>query len=36
MQVTAKRVGEEIHLQVEGGNGNYTVKSLSGLQVVVR
>ena len=36
MKVTAKRVGEEIHLQVEGGNGNYTVKSLSGLQVVVR
>ena len=36
MKVTAKRVGEEIHLQVKGGNGNYTVKSLSGLQVVVR
>ena len=35
MKVTAKRVGEEIHLQVEGGNGNYTVKSLSGCKVVV-
>lgn len=35
MKVTAKRVGEEIHLQVEGGNGNYTVKSLSGRKVVV-
>lgn len=32
MTVTAKRVGDEIHLHVEGGNGNYTVKSLSGLQ----
>ena len=35
MKVTAKRVGGEIHLQVEGGNGNYTVKSLSGCKVVV-
>lgn len=35
MKVTAKRVGEEIHLQVEGGNGNYTVKSPSGCKVVV-
>lgn len=35
VKVTAKRVGEEIHLQVEGGNGNYTVKSLSGCKVVV-
>ena len=35
MKATAKRVGEEIHLQVEGGNGNYTVKSLSGCKVVV-
>ena len=35
MKVTAKRVGEEIHLQIEGGNGNYTVKSLSGCKVVV-
>ena len=35
MKVTAKRVGEEIHLQVEGGNGNYTVKSLSDRKVVV-
>lgn len=35
MKVTAKRVGEEIHLQVEGGNGNYIVKSLSGCKVVV-
>ena len=35
MKVTAKRVGEEIHLQVEGGNENYTVKSLSGCKVVV-
>ena len=33
--VTAKRVGDEIHLHVEGGNGNYTVKSLSGCKVVV-
>ena len=35
MTVTAKRVGDEIHLHVEGGNGNYTVKSLSGCKVVV-
>lgn len=35
MKATAKRVGEEIHLQVEGGNGNYTVKSLSDRKVVV-
>ena len=35
MTVTAKRVGDEIHLHMEGGNGNYTVKSLSGLKVVV-
>lgn len=35
MTVTAKRVGEEIHLHVEGGNGTYTVKSLSGRNVVV-
>lgn len=35
MTVTAKRVGDEIHLHVEGGNGNYTVKSLSGYKVVV-
>ena len=35
MKVTAKRVGEEIHLQVEGGNGHYIVKSLSGCKVVV-
>ena len=34
MTVTAKRVGDEIHLHVEGGNGNYTVKSLSGCKVV--
>ena len=34
MTVTAKRVGDEIHLYVEGGNGNYTVKSLSGCKVV--
>ena len=35
MTVTAKRVGDEIHLHVEGGNGNYTVRSLSGCKVVV-
>ena len=35
MTVTAKRAGDEIHLHVEGGNGNYTVKSLSGCKVVV-
>ena len=35
MTVTAKRVGDEIHLHVEGENGNYTVKSLSGCKVVV-
>ena len=35
MTVTAKHVGDEIHLHVEGGNGNYTVKSLSGCKVVV-
>lgn len=35
MTVTAKRVGDEIHLHVEGGNGKYTVKSLSGCKVVV-
>ena len=34
MTVTAKRVGDEIHLHVEGGNGNYTVRSLSGCKVV--
>ena len=35
MKVNAKRVGDEIHLHVEGGNGNYTVKSLSDRKVVV-
>lgn len=35
MTVTVKRVGDEIHLHVEGGNGNYTVRSLSGCKVVV-
>lgn len=35
MTATAKREGDQIRLKVRGGNGNYTVKSLSGMEVVV-
>ena len=35
MTATAKREGDQIRLKVRGRNGNYTVKSLSGMEVVV-